>query len=650
MARRPDAERIVRGMADAIAHRGPDDSGAWIDAAAGIALGHRRLAVIDLSPAGHQPMVSASGRFVISYNGEVYNYRELTAEARSRGATFRGASDTEAVLATVEAHGVGGALERMRGMFALAVWDRDARRLHLARDRMGEKPLYYGWYGGTFVFASQPAALTRIPGWRGEVDRDALALMMRHNYIPAPYSIYRGIHKLPPGCWLSLGEIELAGTSAFSPHPDSAVPTRPQRYWSLGTVAADGVAAPLRISASEAADRLQDLLGRVIEGQMVADVPVGALLSGGIDSSLVVSLMKERAAGRVRTFTIGFHEEWYNEAEHARAVARHLGTEHTELYVSPEQAQAVIPRLPALYDEPFSDSSQIPTFLVCELARRDVTVALSGDGGDELFGGYSRYRVAADLWRRMGWLPAPLRTAAARTLARLPDGMQMGMLRMLGAVFGSNMKFAFSAEQFLRLLDMLASPTRAGLYRELVSHWKRPEALVIGGREPATALTAYGPGDGLAGFREQMMYLDSVSYLPDDILAKVDRASMGVSLELRVPLLDHRVVELAWRLPIEQRVGGGDGKQVMRDVLHRYVPRELIDRPKMGFGVPLGEWLRGPLRDWAEALLEESRLKREGYFAPAPVRRLWAEHCDGRRDWKYYLWDVLMFQAWNEAR
>jgi len=644
----PGAEQAVRDMALAIAHRGPDDAGAWIDSDAGVALGHRRLAVIDLSPAGHQPMVSASGRYVISYNGEVYNYRELAAQARARGTTFRGASDTEALLAAVEEHGVHGALQRSVGMFAFALWDRKERRLYLARDRMGEKPLYYGWCGRAFVFASQPAALARFPGWRGEVDRDALALLMRHNYVPAPYSIYRGIYKLPPGCMLELSAAVLAGAEAFSPHPlrEGEGVTRPRRYWSLAGAAG---AAPLRITLDEAVERLHAQLGRAVSEQMVADVPVGALLSGGIDSSLIVSLMQAQAAGRVRTFTIGFHEQWYNEAEHAKAVARHLGTEHTELYVTPKQALEVIPRLPLLYDEPFSDSSQIPTFLVSQLAREQVTVALSGDGGDELFGGYSRYRVADGLWRRMRWVPAPLRVAAARALAALPASLQVRLLRTLGSAFGADMKIAYTPEQFVRLLDMLASRTPAALYRDLVSHWKRPETLVIGGSEPITALTGTDVGDGLASFTEQMMYLDSVSYLPDDILAKVDRASMGVSLEVRVPLLDHRVVELAWSLPRAQRVGDA-GKRLMRRLLDRYVPRELIERPKMGFGVPLGDWLRGPLREWAEALLDEGRLRREGYFAPAPVRRAWLEHLEGKRDWNYYLWDVLMFQAWNEAR
>ncbi len=648
----------VLGMADALRHRGPDDGGAWVDAAAGVALGHRRLAVIDLSPEGRQPMPSACGRYVIVFNGEIYNFADLRRELAGLGHRFRGHSDTEVMLAAISRWGVEPAVERFNGMFAFALWDRRERRLVLARDRLGEKPLYYGWTGGVFLFGSELKALRAHPAFRGEVDRDALALYLRHNYIPTPYAIYKGVFKLPPGTMLTV-----------DPRNAGAVP-EPKPYWSARAAAERGVAEPYPWSEAEAADELDGRLREAVRLRMVADVPLGAFLSGGIDSSTVVALMQAQSGRPVKTFSIGFREAGYDEAEHARAVARHLGTDHTELYVTPEEAMAVIPRLPALYDEPFSDSSQIPTFLVSELARRHVTVSLSGDGGDELFGGYGRYLLCRDLWRRIGWLPAAGRRAVAAALAavagwmpavgprgaaprvpdgarpapRVPDGAFVRPDRLLSR-YGRPGRVG---DKLRKLAEVLAADSPEALYRRLVSHWKAPDRVVPGAVEPPTALTDRRRWADVPELVARLMYLDTISYLPDDILVKVDRASMGVSLEARVPLLDHRLVEFAWRLPLAMKIRDGQGKWLLRQVLYRYVPKELVDRPKMGFGVPIGAWLRGPLRDWAESLLDERRLRQEGYFDPRPIREKWMEHLSGKHDWQYYLWDILMFQAWLE--
>jgi len=623
----------------AIAHRGPDAQNVWTDAAAGIALGHRRLAIVDLTEAGAQPMTSASGRYVVAYNGEIYNHMELRRqiEAAGRAPSWRGHSDTETLLAAIEAWGLEPALQRCIGMFAIGLWDREERVLTLARDRLGEKPLYYGWQGSgdaaVFLFGSELKALRAHPAFQAPIDHDALALYLRHNYIPAPHSIHAGICKLPPGSLLS---VSLA-------RREPALST----YWSAIDTATRGARTErLAISPTEAVDELEQLLKSAVAQQMMADVPLGAFLSGGVDSSAIVALMQAQSARPVKTFTIGFHEAGYNEAEHAKAVAQHLGTEHTELYVTAQEAMAVIPRLPALYDEPFADSSQIPTFLVSQLARRHVTVSLSGDAGDELFGGYSRYTATAGLWRKLSAVPVPLRRVAARSITALPPDTWS---RMAGWLPSSRFGQRFG-DRMHKGAGVLASRTIDDLYHGLVSHWGDPAAVVLGGREPATLLTGGRPD--LAGLDpiERMMALDLVTYLPDDILAKVDRAAMGVSLESRVPLLDHRVVEFAWRLPMACKLRDGVGKWVLRQVLYRHVPQRLIDRPKMGFGVPIDVWLRGPLRDWAEALLAEPRLRREGHFDPAPIRQKWGEHLSGSRNWAYHLWDVLMFQAWLESQ
>lgn len=632
------AEALLKTMGRAILHRGPDDGGVWFDSEAGVGFSHRRLAILDLSPAGHQPMFSASGRYVIAFNGEIYNHLRLREDLKKIGGgeAWRGHSDTETLLAGFDAWGVAATIEKSIGMFAFAVWDKETRSLTLGRDRLGEKPLYYGWQGETFLFGSELKALRAHPAFTAEVDRNALALLMRHNYIPAPYSICRGISKLPPGRLLTV-----------------SLPQREPRivpFWGGKQVVEAGLSGRFAGSASEAVSALEALLMDAVGQQMVADVPLGAFLSGGVDSSTVVALMQAQSARPIRTFSIGFDDDIYNEAAYAKAVARHLGTEHTEMYVSPQDALDVIPRLPHLYDEPFADSSQIPTYLVSQVARRQVTVSLSGDAGDELFCGYNRYVLGDRLWRGLSKLPVELRRVVAASLTRLSPQTWDALAKLLQRVLPARYHLANWGDKIHKGAGVLASRSSTDLYRGLVSHWENPSALVLGSTEPATVLTtpACQP-QGLSDV-ERMMALDLLSYLPDNILCKVDRAAMGVSLETRVPFLDHRVVEFAWRLPLEYKLREGTSKWVLRQVLYKHVPKALIERPKMGFGVPIDAWLRGPLRDWAESLLDESRLRQEGYFDPMPIRRKWAEHLSGKRNWQYHLWDVLIFQAWLEVQ
>ena len=634
-----ELEATARRMALAIRHRGPDDEGAWVDPAAGLALAFRRLSIVDLSPQGHQPMISACGRYVIAFNGEIYNFGDLRhdLDTEAPGLPWRGHSDTEVMLAAISRWGLDAAIRRFNGMFAFAVWDRQERSLHLVRDRLGKKPLYYGWMGTSFLFGSELKALAAHPSFEGEVDRDVLALFLRHNYVPNPYSIYRGIKKLPPATMLTLSSDKAGEYPAPIP------------YWSARQMAEKGVQAPFQGSEAQAIERLDELLRDAVRMRMVADVPLGAFLSGGIDSSLVVALMQAQSPRPVRTFTIGFNEADYNEAEDAGRVARHLGTDHTELYVTPEEARAVIPRLPEIFDEPFSDSSQIPTLLVSEMARRHVTVSLSGDGGDELFGGYNRYFWAMKVWSSVGWMPRRVRQAAASAIFALSPDTWGRTFHRLDPVLPGWARQRQPGDKLHRLAGIMAVDRPESIYRGLVSHWKEPASMVLGSREPPTILSDESRWANVGDFTQGMMYLDTVTYLPDDILTKVDRASMAVSLEARAPLLDYRVMELAWQLPPSMKIRDGRGKWILRELLYRYVPREMIDRPKMGFGVPIDSWLRGPLRDWAESLLDERRLREEGFLDPAPIRRMWAEHLSGRQNWQYYLWDILMFQAWLEA-
>jgi asparagine synthase (glutamine-hydrolysing) len=629
-------------MAGTLVHRGPDDAGVWVDETVGLALAHRRLSILDLSPAGHQPMVSRSGRYVIAFNGEVYNHQALRDELEKLGSgdtAWRGHSDTETLLAAFEAWGVEEALKRTVGMFAIALWDRETRTLTLARDRMGEKPLYYGWVRGALVFGSELKAIRAFPGFDNGIERRALALFMRHNYVPAPWSIYENIWKLPPGCYAQFAELP------SSPDQGNITP-----YWSLREVAEAGLREPFAGGEAEAVEELDRLLRRSLSGQMIADVPLGAFLSGGIDSSTVVAVMQAMSPRPVKTFTIGFHEGEYDEARHAGAVARHLGTEHTEWYVTPQDALDVIPKLPQLYDEPFADSSQIPTHLVSMLARRHVTVALSGDGGDELFGGYTRYFLAASLWRRLSALPRGARKLAARGIRALAPAAWNRVYAAVSWALPQRYRLRLPGDKLHKGADILAAAqTPEAVYLRLVSHWEYPSAVVLGAEEPATPITDPAAWLHCPDFERRMMYLDAVTYLPDDILVKVDRAAMGVSLETRVPLLDHRLVEFAWRVPLSMKIRDGQGKWLLRQVLYRYVPKDLIERPKMGFGVPIEHWLRGPLKEWAEDLLSEARLARADFFDPAPIRLRWEEHLSGRRNWAYYLWDVLMFEAWRDA-
>ncbi len=620
--RGPDATAAIAGaMGDRIAHRGPDGAGVWVSPDGRVGLAHRRLAIVDLSPTGAQPMASASGRYVVTFNGEIYNHRELRAELDAR--TLRGTSDTEVMLARFERDGVIASLPRLHGMFALAVYDRDTRSVTLVRDRFGEKPLYWGRAGAAVVFGSELKALRAHPDFDPRIDRAALVQYFRHGWVPSPRSIYASIGKLPAGHHVT---IDLT----------RGIVGDPIAYYDLRAVAARGIANPLRVSAVEAAERVEAVLRRAIRRQMVADVPLGAFLSGGLDSSTVVALMQAESTRQVRTYSVGFGERGYDESEYAAAIAKHLGTEHTELIATPEACLAVVPRLAVIYDEPFADSSQLPTVLLASLTRAHVTVALSGDAGDELFGGYTRYR----LLRQAAHLYAvPGRRAAARTVA--------AALAAVSTRTAPLSRARQLTEWLRRRVYFATADDLDAFYQAYLSSWHDPEAVVLGGREPR-GLLPLAPDFLHASPTERAMLADALLYLPDDVLVKVDRAAMATALETRIPLLDADVVELAWRLPYSRKVDGDVGKVVLRDVLARHVPRALFERPKRGFAVPLGAWLRGPLRDWADALLDERRLRDDGYLDPAPIRARWTEHLAGRRDWQSSLWIVLMWQAWRE--
>lgn len=626
---------LAEAMALRIQHRGPDDSGVWCDVENGVALAFRRLSIIDLSPAGHQPMLSASGRYVLVFNGEIYNYLALREQLAADGIApaWQGHSDTETLLACIEAWGLQRALQASVGMFALAMWDRSQRTLSLARDRLGEKPLYYGWQNGVLLFGSELKALMAHPAFERRVDRDAIALLLRHNYIPVPYSIWQGISKLPPGNLLTLA--------------DGRRDTVPIAYWSLAKTAEAGQRDPFSGSADECTDALEHVLREAVAGQMLADVPLGALLSGGVDSSTIVALMQAQSGQPVKTFSIGFHEKQFDESIHAAAVARHLGTDHTELFMSANDVLGAVPRMPALYDEPFADSSQLPTALVMALARQHVKVALSGDGGDEVFGGYNRYFVAPRVWNMLRLLPHPVR----RQLGRLLAGVSVSQWDRLSRPLAGLLRQTQVGDKAHKLSSRLQNVRSTDdLYVALVNEWDIAEDMVLGAACRPTAISQRADWPVLADPVHRMMAVDTLSYLPDDILVKVDRAAMAVSLETRAPFLDHRVVEFSWRLPLSMKVSAGRGKVALRQVLYRHVPLALIDRPKMGFGIPLDDWLRGPLRDWAEALLAEDRLRREGYFEPEQIRRVWDAHLSGSQSFGYRLWSVLMFQAWLERQ
>jgi asparagine synthase (glutamine-hydrolysing) len=614
----------AQSMAALLRHRGPDAQATFVDEAAGLAFGQTRLAIMDLSPAGALPMSSADGRFVIAYNGEVYETGPLRADLERRGVRFRGHSDTEVIVEACAHFGVETTLPRLVGMFVFALWDRHERRLVLVRDRFGIKPLYFAQRGDSFVFGSELKAFFAAPGFRGEIDRDALADYLRFSYVPAPRSIFRDVAKLPPGHLLVAEQNGAA---------------RQQRWWDMRPLVVAGLERPLTLSPGEAEDQLDRLLRQAVGSRMIADVPLGAFLSGGIDSSTVVAQMQAQASLPVRTFTIGFSQPDYDESRNAAAVARHLGTEHTAIELAPADAMAVIPKLPDIYDEPFADSSQIPTFLVSRLARTGVTVALSGDGGDELFAGYNRYRWGERLGRAIGLVPAPLRRAFASALAAVPPSIWNKFGVLPGVARHPEIAVA-------KLTEVLRLAGHDDLYRRLVSAWTDPERLIPDAKPDWRLLADPEVAAAIPPLLERMQYLDALTYLPDDILTKVDRASMAVGLEARVPLLDHRVAAFAFSLPRSLRLQGTTGKVLLRRVLARYVPRRLFERAKTGFGIPVGAWLRGPLRDWAESLLTPAALA-EGGLTAEPVRDVWTKHLDGRLDGESRLWTVLMYQAWR---
>ena len=624
----PDRLRgSVEKMVATLVHRGPDDHGIWIDDAHGVGLGFRRLAILDLTAAGAQPMISPDRQMVVVSNGEIYNHLAIREELERAGHAprWRGHSDTETLIAAAQAWGIRGALERCNGMLAAAIWDGSSGTLTLARDRIGKKPLYYGWAEGVLLFASELKALHGYPGFQPSIDPSAVAAFLRFGYVPAPHAIWRGVRKLPAASLLSIS----TGAGAAA---------RPEPYWSVRDAARRGFSQRATDQAAYLA-QLETLLRDAVSLRLLSDVPLGALLSGGIDSSLVTALMQAQSSRPVRTFSIGFDQPAFNEADRAAAVARHLGTDHTELYVTAEQARAVIPHLPVVYDEPFADSSQIPTWLVSELARRHVTVVLSGDGGDELFGGYTRYRRLARQWDRLSRVPSTMRSTAQRLLATAA--------RHVGVAGAVSRGAGVSAAALAEALD---GSEPFGLYRAMISRWAQPANLVVDGEEAASVFDApVADLDGLEALRLGMV-IDAQSYLPDDILVKVDRASMNVSLEARAPLLDYRVIECAWRQPASLLEASSDpaGKAAIKHVLYRYVPRALVDRPKMGFGVPIDDWLRGPLRTWAQDLLSEARLRRQGLLRPEPIHDRWRRHLRGETNAGEALWTVLMFQAWHD--
>ncbi|MFA0378574.1 asparagine synthase (glutamine-hydrolyzing) [Vibrio sp. 10N.222.54.A3] len=619
-----ELETTINNMNNSLYHRGPDSDGVWVDANVGLALGHRRLAIQDLSPSGHQPMDARSGRYVMVFNGEVYNHLELRKELGS--IEWHGHSDTETILACIDRWGFVDTLKKLTGMFAIVLWDKKEQKIHLARDRMGEKPLYYAIHNNVLIFGSELKALKQHPSFNADIDRDSLCLYMRHNCIPAPYSIYKNTFKLMPASYLTI-------YCNWQMKTDT--------YWSATDVVNKNSEQAFTGSPEEAVKTLTDKLSKAVKQQAISDVPLGAFLSGGIDSTSIVALMQNQTQGQVKTFTMGFDSKAYNEAEHAKVVAKHLGTDHTEMYVTPKDAMDVIPSLHEIYDEPFADSSQIPTFLVSKLTKSKVTVALSGDGGDELFAGYNRHKLAHTMWPKVTKLPGFARNIAAKGI----KAFSPSQLDMLNHALPPSYKMRLLGDKFHKAANVIGAHDEAGLYLNLVSQWKKPENVVLGSKEPSTIITSNQLSDSL-NTSHRMMALDMMTYMPDDILTKVDRASMAVSLETRVPMLDHNVVEFAWSLPLAIKLKDGVGKWPLRQMLYQYVPKKLIERPKMGFGIPLDEWLRGPLREWAEELLHPERLNKEGYFNQKLVTEAWCSHLSGKATYTQELWCVLMFQQW----
>lgn len=627
---------VLSAMGECIRHRGPDDNGVYFDPDAGVGLGHRRLSIVDLSTAGHQPMRSASGRYWVVFNGEIYNYRALRTDLHQAGATFHGDSDTEVMLAAIERWGLRSAVERLVGMFAIALWDTQERRLHLIRDRAGEKPLYVGTVGGATVFSSEIRSIRAFAGGNLRISMQALGMYLRYGYVPGPASIYEGIEKVRPGTIVTIERRE------------GRFHSKEESYWNAHSAISRAKADGLGTDCNVLIDELDKALRTAVRGQMVADVPLGAFLSGGVDSSLIVALMQVESSAPVRTFTMGFEDPAYDEAPYAQSVAEHLGTSHTAVYVTERDVLDAVPRMAAIYDEPFADSSQIPTYLVAGIARRSVTVSLSGDGGDELFAGYHRYKTAATLWSRMARVPYPLRRATSvplRLVERAAAAMQISDDEQVTGLRGRQ----FAPSRLGRLAAIMSSPSFGGVYDTLVSAWFDPGEVIKGFDGRQSSVRLQHPPDRLSNI-EQLMYRDMMTYLPDDILVKVDRATMAWSLESRAPFLDHRVMETAWRIPIALRAHAREPKWILRRLLERYLPAQLVNRPKHGFSVPIATWLRGPLRDWARDLLAPEKLQAEGYFDPAAVQRKWAEHEAGGRTASLQLWTLLMFQAWCSSQ
>lgn len=616
----------ILAMTDSLEHRGPDDSGTWVSSNHGVAFGHRRLAIRDLTPTGHQPMVSRSGRFVIVYNGEVYSHDELRRDLEARGVQLRGSSDTEVILEACEAFGIRATVQRLIGMFAFAVFDRETMETTLVRDRLGIKPLYWSETSGVLLFGSELKALRRHPNFNSRLDRGSVASFLRHNYVPNPWSIYSEARKLSPGHLLvksSNGSVTV------------------ERYWDLRAVAHRGTLMRGPEPENEALGALNDLLSDAVRRRLVADVPIGSLLSGGIDSSLVTALMVENSSSPVSTFSIGFDAEGYDEAPYAAAIARHLGTDHVELYAEAENALPLVESLPLIYDEPFADSSQLPTLLVSQLTRRNVKVVMTGDGGDEVFAGYSRYQAGLRLEQGSQLLSRRGHRLLRSALAHLPSGWLEGASRRAPRI----LRRPQAASKLEALAKHGEAASGSTAYRAMLSHWQNPNELVIGGSEHRGLLWDAEMDIEFPEMLDRMQVIDTLTYLPDDILVKVDRASMSVGLEARVPLLDHRVLEMAWGLDQSLKFRDGTGKWALRELLSQRVPRGLFERPKMGFGVPIEHWLRGPLREWAEDLLSHERLLRQGLLNPEPIRRRWEQHLSGE-NWAYPLWNVLMLEAW----
>lgn len=634
-------DNAISKMNLAISHRGPDNNGVWNDSGSGIVMGHQRLSIIDLSAAGLQPMKSSSGRFILTYNGEIYNHLEIRREIENKlNIKWRSNSDTETLLEAIDLWGVKETLKKIVGMFAFGLWDKKTRTLTLVKDRLGEKPLYFGWQGKgvnqVFLFGSEIKALKKHPSFEGVINQDAIALQLRHNCIPAPNSIYKDIFKLLPGNYLQLNEKDLKNGFLPSSKP----------YWSLVSTAINGTREPLTSNIEDIKKELEQLMKASIKQQMISDVPLGAFLSGGVDSSTIVAMMQKLSSRPIKTFTIGFDEQNYNEANYAKEVSQHLGTDHTEINVSSQQALDVIPKLPTLYDEPFSDSSQIPTFLISELAKKHVTVSLSGDGGDELFCGYNRYLKSNTLWKNFSLLPLPVRKGLGLLIQSIPPLKWDKLSKILPNLN----RYPNFGDKMHKVASIMNSRDLSDVYFRLVSHWLNPNEVVLNGKEPDTFLTGFKPKFAELTNQQEMMALDCITYLPDDILVKIDRAAMATSLETRCPFLDHRIVEYIWKIPQVYKLRNGQSKWILREILYKYVPKRLIERPKMGFAAPIDTWLRGPLKDWAESLLNETKLRQEGYLNADIIRKKWNEHLSGKKNWQYHLWNILMFQAWHNIK